>query len=83
MRKLEHCNIVKLKYFFYSSGEKVSAKPSTARSARNYHFPECVEKNLSINLFFFLFQFVSFVTFHTSSTQKCFFVLISSFLFFE
>lgn len=23
MRKLEHCNIVKLKYFFYSSGEKV------------------------------------------------------------
>lgn len=25
MRRLEHCNIVKLKYFFYSSGEKVSA----------------------------------------------------------
>lgn len=24
MRRLEHCNIVKLKYFFYSSGEKVS-----------------------------------------------------------
>lgn len=24
MRKLEHQNIVKLKYFFYSSGEKVS-----------------------------------------------------------
>lgn len=24
MRKLEHCNIVKLKYFFYSSGDKVS-----------------------------------------------------------
>jgi len=24
MRKLEHCNIVKLLYFFYSSGEKVS-----------------------------------------------------------
>lgn len=23
MRKLEHCNIVKLKYFFYSSGDKV------------------------------------------------------------
>lgn len=23
MRRLEHCNIVKLKYFFYSSGEKV------------------------------------------------------------
>lgn len=23
MRKLEHQNIVKLKYFFYSSGEKV------------------------------------------------------------
>jgi glycogen synthase kinase 3 beta len=27
MRKLEHCNIVKLKYFFYSSGDKVS-RPS-------------------------------------------------------
>jgi glycogen synthase kinase 3 beta len=26
MRRLEHCNIVKLKYFFYSSGEKVSNK---------------------------------------------------------
>ena len=24
MRRLEHCNIVKLKYFFYSSGEKVT-----------------------------------------------------------
>nr|XP_032518550.1 glycogen synthase kinase-3 beta isoform X8 [Danaus plexippus plexippus] len=24
MRRLEHCNIVKLKYFFYSSGEKVA-----------------------------------------------------------
>jgi len=23
MRRLEHCNIVKLKYFFYSSGDKV------------------------------------------------------------
>lgn len=23
MRRLEHCNIVKLLYFFYSSGEKV------------------------------------------------------------
>ena len=26
MRKLEHQNIVKLKYFFYSSGDKVSGK---------------------------------------------------------
>lgn len=25
MRRLEHCNIVKLKYFFYSSGDKVSS----------------------------------------------------------
>lgn len=24
MRRLEHCNIVKLKYFFYSSGDKVT-----------------------------------------------------------
>ncbi|OCT93564.1 hypothetical protein XELAEV_180112404mg, partial [Xenopus laevis] len=22
MRKLDHCNIVRLRYFFYSSGEK-------------------------------------------------------------
>lgn len=28
MRKLEHCNIVKLKYFFYSSGDKVSGVTS-------------------------------------------------------
>ncbi|XP_023218325.1 glycogen synthase kinase-3 beta-like [Centruroides sculpturatus] len=27
MRRLDHCNIVKLKYFFYSSGEKVSIVP--------------------------------------------------------
>lgn len=26
MRRLEHCNIVKLKYFFYSSGDKVSGR---------------------------------------------------------
>lgn len=25
MRKLDHCNIVRLRYFFYSSGDKVSA----------------------------------------------------------
>ena len=25
MRKLDHCNIVKLKYFFYTSGDKVSS----------------------------------------------------------
>ena len=24
MRRLDHCNIVKLKYYFYTSGEKVS-----------------------------------------------------------
>lgn len=24
MRRIEHCNIVKLKYFFYSSGDKVN-----------------------------------------------------------
>ncbi|MEE6512433.1 hypothetical protein FKM82_019420 [Ascaphus truei] len=27
MRKLDHCNIVRLRYFFYSSGEKVSPGP--------------------------------------------------------
>lgn len=31
MRRLEHCNIVKLKYFFYSSGDKVS--PSLFRNS--------------------------------------------------
>lgn len=29
MRKLDHCNIVRLRYFFYSSGEKVSMKGLT------------------------------------------------------
>lgn len=27
MRRLDHCNIVKLKYFFYTSGEKVMHLP--------------------------------------------------------
>lgn len=26
MRKLDHCNIVRLRYFFYSSGDKVSQR---------------------------------------------------------
>ena len=34
MRRLEHCNIVKLKYFFYSSGEKVRPKGSFERQKR-------------------------------------------------
>ncbi|XP_048483105.1 glycogen synthase kinase-3 beta isoform X6 [Plutella xylostella] len=34
MRRLEHCNIVKLKYFFYSSGEK-AAVPATVSSMLN------------------------------------------------
>lgn len=29
MRKLDHCNIVRLRYFFYSSGEKVSRRDVT------------------------------------------------------
>lgn len=32
MRRLEHCNIVKLKYFFYSSGEKVCIESPVASS---------------------------------------------------
>ncbi|XP_014277984.1 protein kinase shaggy isoform X7 [Halyomorpha halys] len=31
MRRLEHCNIVKLKYFFYSSGDKMYGVTSTSR----------------------------------------------------
>ncbi|XP_037873039.1 glycogen synthase kinase-3 beta isoform X3 [Bombyx mori] len=34
MRRLEHCNIVKLKYFFYSSGEK-AAVPAAVSSLLN------------------------------------------------
>ncbi|XP_021201567.3 glycogen synthase kinase-3 beta isoform X1 [Helicoverpa armigera] len=34
MRRLEHCNIVKLKYFFYSSGEK-AAVPAAVSSMLN------------------------------------------------
>lgn len=40
MRKLDHCNIVRLRYFFYSSGEKVSADRrdlSWAGEARGLH----------------------------------------------
>ena len=34
MRKLDHCNIVRLRYFFYSSGEKVR--------------PQCVEESSTL-----------------------------------
>lgn len=29
MRKLDHCNIVRLRYFFYSSGDKVTVSVRT------------------------------------------------------
>lgn len=32
MRKLDHCNIVRLRYFFYSSGEKVRLRGSMEAS---------------------------------------------------
>ena len=38
MRKLEHSNIVKLKYFFYSSGDKVSMIISLALSGVMWKF---------------------------------------------
>lgn len=34
MRKLDHCNIVRLRYFFYSSGEKVGVLGGTAWGGR-------------------------------------------------
>lgn len=36
MRKLEHVNIVKLKYFFYSAGEKVRARKRKYQLKLNY-----------------------------------------------
>lgn len=38
MRKLEHCNIVKLLYFFYSSGEKVRKGGQVANQVENPFF---------------------------------------------
>lgn len=40
MRKLEHPNIVRLKYFFYSSGDKV-----------NFHFRDLIltERQFNVN----------------------------------
>lgn len=38
MRRLEHCNIVKLKYFFYSSGEKVSIAQLNIRLHSHFLF---------------------------------------------
>lgn len=39
MRKLDHCNIVRLRYFFYSSGEKVCVRQfrKSASTPRQLH----------------------------------------------
>lgn len=39
MRKLDHCNIVRLRYFFYSSGEKV--RPGYGDSSSVWAPPVC------------------------------------------
>lgn len=50
MRRLEHCNIVKLKYFFYSSGEKV-------RTWRLFTIKIIYSSSSLWLIFFFLFFF--------------------------
>lgn len=40
MRKLDHCNIVRLRYFFYSSGEKV--RPGCGDSSSAWAPPICL-----------------------------------------
>lgn len=63
MRRLEHCNIVKLKYFFYSSGEKVStAGPQpVAHPPFRYSFITHLLVNASTTTFerqMFIFRFL-------------------------
>ncbi|XP_050677463.1 glycogen synthase kinase-3 beta-like isoform X2 [Leptidea sinapis] len=45
MRRLEHCNIVKLKYFFYSSGEKMAVPEAVTCSLLNAMQPKDVAKD--------------------------------------
>lgn len=48
MRKLDHCNIVRLRYFFYSSGEKVRMK-NEGMCPGNWGIPrlsECLETEM-------------------------------------
>lgn len=57
MRKLDHCNIVRLRYFFYSSGEKVRLWESKVCGVLPYlgavHFsPACPKRSyLSFSVF--------------------------------
>ena len=46
MRKLDHCNIVRLRWFFYSSGEKVSIDFDIDKRSFTflYHCVKCIER---------------------------------------
>ena len=49
MCKLDHCNIVRLQYFFYSSGEKVRHWESEVCSPPRcdaIHFPACLSQKV-------------------------------------
>lgn len=49
MRKLDHCNIVRLRYFFYSSGEKVrhwESKVCSPLHCDAIHFPACLSQKV-------------------------------------
>ncbi|XP_041981479.1 glycogen synthase kinase-3 beta-like isoform X2 [Aricia agestis] len=50
MRRLEHCNIVKLKYFFYSSGEKVTVPDADSSLLNAMQSLEVAKDEVYLNL---------------------------------
>ncbi|XP_047534296.1 glycogen synthase kinase-3 beta-like isoform X1 [Vanessa atalanta] len=50
MRRLEHCNIVKLKYFFYSSGEKVAVPDAVSSLLNAMQSLEVAKDEVYLNL---------------------------------
>ncbi|XP_039756784.1 glycogen synthase kinase-3 beta isoform X3 [Pararge aegeria] len=50
MRRLEHCNIVKLKYFFYSSGEKVAVPEAVSSLLNAMQSLEVAKDEVYLNL---------------------------------
>ncbi|XP_045773927.1 glycogen synthase kinase-3 beta-like isoform X1 [Maniola jurtina] len=50
MRRLEHCNIVKLKYFFYSSGEKMAVPDAVSSLLNAMQSLEVAKDEVYLNL---------------------------------
>lgn len=84
MRKLDHCNIVRLRYFFYSSGEKVQAfflflgpflyavvSNSLFCGMANTEVPQVLVLNGSINVGFEFYLFFLVFLMKVNNSLRC------------